>query len=67
MLKREWGAERNRKLPHVLIPSKTTTFDFAMDDLPLGRIAALVPEFAVKGLPSGKKLMMMILDCGNKR
>ena len=29
-----------------------------MEDLPLGRIAALVPEFAVKDLPLGKTLMM---------
>ena len=33
---------------------------FAMEDLPLGRIAALVPEFAVKDLPLGRTLMMMI-------
>ena len=32
-----------------------------MEDLPLGRIAVLVPEFAVKDLPSGRTLMMMIL------
>ena len=32
-----------------------------MEDLPLGRIAALVPEFAVKDLPLGRTLMMMIL------
>ena len=32
MLKREWGAESNKKLPHQFIPSK---------------IATLVPEFAV--------------------
>ena len=31
-----------------------------MDDLPLGRIAALVREFAVKGMPLGRTLMMMI-------
>ena len=37
-----------------------------MEDLPLGRIAALVPEFAVKDLPLGITLMMMmmILDKG---
>ena len=29
-----------------------------MEDLPLGRIAALVPEFAVKDLPLGRTLMM---------
>ena len=26
MLKREWGAERNGKLPHLFIPSKTATW-----------------------------------------
>ena len=31
-----------------------------MENLPLGRIAALVPEFAVKDLPLGRTLMMMI-------
>ena len=31
-----------------------------MEDLPFGRIAALVPEFAVKDLPLGTTLMMMI-------
>ena len=32
-----------------------------MEDLPLGIIAALVPEFAVKGLPLGRTLMMMMI------
>ena len=32
-----------------------------MEDLPLGRIAALVPEFAVKDLPLGRILMMMMM------
>ena len=32
-LKREWGAEGNRKLPHLFMPSKTAT---------------LIPEFAVE-------------------
>ena len=52
MLKREWGAESNGKLTHLLIPSKTATLvpEFAVEDLLLGRIAALVPEFAVKDL-----------------
>ena len=31
-----------------------------MEGLPLGRIAALVPEFAVKDLPLGRTLMMMM-------
>ena len=33
-----------------------------MEDLPLGRIAALVPEFAVNDLPLGRTLMMMIYE-----
>ena len=32
-----------------------------MEDMPLGRIAALVPEFAVKDLPLGRTLMMMMV------
>ena len=53
MLKREWGAENNRKLPHLFLPSKTVTWvpEFAVEDMPLGRTAALVPEFAVIDLP----------------
>ena len=47
MLKREWGAEINGKLPHLFLPSKTVTLvpEFAVKDLPLGRTVALVPEF----------------------
>ena len=61
-LKREWGAEINGKLPHLFIPSKAATqvTKFAMEDLPLGRIAALVLEFAVNDLPLGRTLMMMM-------
>ena len=52
MLKREWGAKSNRKLPHLFIPSKTATMvpEFAVEDLPLDRIATLVPAFAVNDL-----------------
>ena len=32
-----------------------------MEDLPLGRIAVLVPEFGVKDLPLGRTLMMMMM------
>ena len=39
MLKRERGAESNRKLPHLVLPGKT---------------AALVLEFAVEDLPSAE-------------
>ena len=50
--------ESNGKLPHLFIPSKTTTLvpEFAVKDLPLGRTSALVPEFAVKDLPLGRTL-----------
>ena len=67
MLKREWGAESNRKLPHLFIPSKTATQvpEFAVEDLPLGRIAALVPESAVKDLPLGRALMMEFQEINN--
>ena len=43
MLKREWGAESSGKLPHLFIPSKTATWvpEFAMEDLPMGRICSL--------------------------
>ena len=58
MLKREWSAESNGKLPLLSIPSKTETWapEFAVEDLPLNRTAALVPEFAVKDLPWGRTL-----------
>ena len=56
MLKREWGAESNGKLPHLFIVSKTATLvaGFVVEDLPLDRTATLVPEFAVKDLPLGR-------------
>ena len=52
------GAESNRKLPYLFIPSKTATLvpEFALEDLPLGKSAALVPEFAEKDLPFGRTL-----------
>ena len=59
MLKREWGVESNRKLPHLSTPSKTAAWvpEFAVEDLPLGRTASLVPEFAVKYVPLGITLL----------
>ena len=58
VLMREWGAESNGKLPHLFIPSKTTTLvpEFVVEDLPLGRTAALMSEFVVKDLLLGTKL-----------
>ena len=56
MLKREWDAESNWKLPHLFIPSKTTPLvpEFSAEDLPLDRTATLVPAFAVNDLHLGK-------------
>ena len=53
MLKREWGAESDGKLPHLSIPSKTAAWipEFAVEYLSLSRTAALVSEFTVKDLP----------------
>ena len=53
MLKREWGAESNGKLPYLFIHSITVTLvpEFAVKDLPLSRTAALLPVFAVEDLP----------------
>ena len=58
MLKREWGAESNGKLPHLFIPNKTATLvpEFAVEDLPLDRTATLVPAFVVNDLPLGRTL-----------
>ena len=52
---KEWGAESNRKLLHLFIPSKTATLvpEFAVENLPLGITAVTVPEFAVKDLSLG--------------
>ena len=40
MLKREWGAESNGKLPHIFIASKTAALfpEFAVEDLPLAEL-----------------------------
>ena len=58
MLKREWGAESNGKLPRLFIPSKTATLvpEFAVEGLPLGITVILVPTFAMKDLFLGRTL-----------
>ena len=57
MLKRV-GCGKQRKLPHLLTPSKTAALvpEFAVEVLPLSRTATLVPVFAVKDLPLGNTL-----------
>ena len=63
MLKKDWGAESNGKLPQLFIPSKTATLvhEFVVEDLPLGRTAVLMPEFAVKDLPQGRTLVYIYI------
>ena len=55
---REWGAEYNRKLLHLFIPSKIAALvpEFAMEVLPLDRTATLVPAFTVEDVPLGRTL-----------
>ena len=55
MLKREWGAESNGKLPHLFIPGKTAALvpEFAEEDLPSAELH-LVPALAVKDLLLGR-------------
>ena len=68
MLKREWGAESNGKLPYLFILSKIATLvpKFVVKHLSLGRTAILVHAFAVKDLPLGKHSDGMITgdECG---
>ena len=54
MLKREWGAESNGKLPQLFIPSKTATLvpEFAVE----AELQPLVPEFAARDLPLSRTL-----------
>ena len=56
MIRREWGAESNRKLPHLFILSEIAILvpEFAVEDMPLDRTATLIPAFAVKDLPLGR-------------
>ena len=58
MLKIDWSAESNGKLPHLFIPNKTATLvpEFAVEDIPLSRTAALAPGFPGKDLPLDRTL-----------
>ena len=46
MLKRECGVDNKGKLQRLFIPSRIATLlpEFGVEDLPLGRTAALVPS-----------------------
>ena len=58
ILKREWGAEINGKLPHLFVPGKTATLvpEFGVEDLPSDRTATTVPASALKDLPLNRTL-----------
>ena len=58
MLNIEWGEECREKLPNLFIPSKAAFSipEFSVENLPMGRTAALVPQFAVKDMPLGRTL-----------
>ena len=60
MLKREWGAESNGKLSHLFIPSKTATLvpEFVVEDLPLNRIATLVPRVCSECSALGQNILI---------
>ena len=62
MLKIEWGAESNGKLPHLFIPSKTTTLvpKFSVED-GFCRTISLVLEFAEKIPALGQNIVMMMM------
>ena len=64
ILKREWGAESNGKLPHLFIHSKTAilVFQFAEEDLPLGRTAALVHEFCSERPAFGQNTLIIMIS-----
>ena len=58
MLKREWDAERNGKLSHLFIATKTATLvpEFAVEDLLLDRTETLVPAFTMEDLHLNRTL-----------
>ena len=64
MLKGEWGAESNGKLPHLFVPSNTATLvpEFTVEDLYLDRTATLFPEFFVNDLPLGRTHCCVLLQ-----
>ena len=59
MLKKEWDAESNGELPNLFILSKTATLvtEFAVEDLPSNRTAALVPGFAAERPALGERIL----------
>ena len=58
VMKRDWGAESNGKLPHLFIPRKTAILvpEFTVEHLLSDTTATSVFAFTVKDLPLGRKL-----------
>ena len=56
-----WKATGSYRTYSSLVKLLPRFLEFAMENLPLGRIADLVPELAVKDLPLGRTLMMIII------
>ena len=65
ILKREWGAENNGKLPHLFIPSKTATSvpEFAMEDLPLDELQPWFVILQWKTCPWAKHSDDIVFEC----
>ena len=59
-------AESNGELQHLFIPNKTSTLipEFAVEDLPLGRNAALVTVCSERRAIGQNTLMIMTLSGG---
>ena len=55
-----WKETGSYRTYSSLVKLQPRFLSLQVEDLPLGRIAALVSEFAVKDLPLGRTLMMMI-------
>ena len=64
MLKWEWGAESNGKLPHLFIPIKTAALipEFAVEDLPSAELHPWFLALPVKDLPLGRTLKWLFPD-----
>ena len=61
MLKRQWGAGSNGKLPHLGIPSKTGTFvsEFSVEDLPFRQNCSLGVWICSERPALGQSTLMM--------
>ena len=63
MLKKEWGAESNGKLPHLFIPGKNATLvsELTEEDLPAAEILPFVSRAYSEGPALRQNSLMMII------